>query len=79
MSSEDVQRLTLYMNPVSVRSIMVRFAFAMRGDGGVDSTPIAIEERVVNIFELEQLEEWYFEVNPKAQVIHFPYDPTYTC
>lgn len=68
MVPEEGDDVTLYFHPFSVRSAMVRFAIALRGDVDPGLTPIAITERAVDIFEMEQLEEWFMlEVNPKGQ------------
>ena len=48
---------------------MVRYTFLLAGAAAVGSLPIALELRPVNLFENEQLEEFYLcSVNPKGQV-----------
>lgn len=69
MDPGNVEETTLYYHPFSVRSAMVRYTIALRGHVGAGAVPIIVKEREVDIFEMEQLEEWFmFEVNPKGQV-----------
>jgi hypothetical protein len=59
----------LYVNAYSICSIMVRYTLAIRGIGLDVSTQMVVEEREVNIFEGEQMEEAFLcDVNPKGQV-----------
>ncbi|KAI9707886.1 MAG: hypothetical protein M1820_004492 [Bogoriella megaspora] len=69
MGSTRIDHMTLYMNPYSVRSTMIRLAIALRGEARADAIPIIVQEHEVDIFEMEQLEERFmFEVNGKGQV-----------
>jgi hypothetical protein len=77
MAFENTQRFVLYTNKYSVRSIMTRFAIALRGTVGLGSIPIRVEEREVDIVEkMEHMDERFLlEVNLKGQVQCLPFDP----
>jgi hypothetical protein len=69
MASSKVDNCVLYMNPFSVRSAMVRFALALRGQVRDGSASISVREQVVDIYTMEQLDQPYlFNVNEKGQV-----------
>jgi glutathione S-transferase len=58
---------TLYCFPFSAYSIIVRYAFALRGEPKEQS--IEIEEHLINLHKDEEVTEWYLtKVNSKGQV-----------
>lgn len=63
---------TLYWNPYSICSLMVRYTLETRGppkDGELDWN---IENKAINIFAGEQISEHFLcEVNPKGEVSIF--------
>jgi hypothetical protein len=60
---------TLYHSFYSVCSIMMRLMMAVRGEQADPSVIITVAEKQIDIFNEEQLSEWYLsEVNPKGQV-----------
>lgn len=66
---------TLYHNPWSVCSIMVRQTIAIRGLPQNAASELSIKEEVVDIFHGEQLTERYLcEINPEGQVMILPAD-----
>lgn len=59
----------LYHNRLSICSIMVRYTLAIRGIAKDTASEMVVEEREIDIFHEEQLEESYLcDVNPKGQV-----------
>jgi hypothetical protein len=62
-------KFTLYHNPYSVCSIMVRQTIAIRGEAKSADLEVPITEQVVDIFNEEQLSEHFLcEINPLGQV-----------
>ena len=67
-SLQDIgQPYTLYHNPFSLCSLMVRFTLALISQ--FEPLPLKLEEREIDIQHGGQLEEFYLcEVNPKGTV-----------
>lgn len=59
----------LYHNPYSICSLMVRYTVALRGAAKDVSSEMHISEKIVDIYNGEQLEEDYLSnINPLGQV-----------
>lgn len=65
-----VSEYTLYHNTFSICSIMMRYLIAVRGEpADAASSMGVIKEKMIDIFNEEQLEEDYLlHVNPRGQV-----------
>ncbi|KIY00911.1 uncharacterized protein Z520_03577 [Fonsecaea multimorphosa CBS 102226] len=60
---------TLYHNPFSICSLMVRYTVALRGPARDKASEIPIQDQSVDIFHEEQLSEHFLRnINPKGQV-----------
>jgi hypothetical protein len=69
MAYDRTDHVMLYTNTYSLRSLMTRFTIALRGKAAATSIPVIVEEREVNIYEMEQMNETFMlEVNAKGQV-----------
>ncbi|KAJ9603930.1 hypothetical protein H2200_011452 [Cladophialophora chaetospira] len=63
------QPCTLYYDPRSICSSMVRYTLLYTGSPSQGSLPLDVEPHRIDIFNGEQLTEFYLcEVNPKGQV-----------
>lgn len=60
-------KCTLYHNPYSVCSIMVRYTLALRGPAKDNLPALEVEEKPVDIFNQEQLSEDFLKINPYGQ------------
>lgn len=60
-------KCTLYHNPYSVCSIMVRYTLALSGLAKDDPPALEVEEKCVDIFDEEQLSEDFLKINPYGQ------------
>lgn len=66
---DDANTYVLYHHIYSVRSLMVRYAFAIAGEVDPVSSGIKIREESIDIFHDEQLNEHFLlDINPKGQV-----------
>jgi hypothetical protein len=73
MNGEHKPAFVLWHNTYSICSIMVRYTIKLRGTPRSPASEMTFEEREVDIFHDEQLEESFFcEVNPKGQVSEGP-------
>lgn len=63
------QSYTLYHNPYSICSIYIRYTLAIAGPPKSPDVAMDIEEKVIDLFQSEQLEEQFLkEVNAKGLV-----------
>jgi hypothetical protein len=72
------QPCILYHHPQSICSLMVRYTFALAGAPVPGDLPISLKLQEVDIFQNEQLEEFYLcNINPKGQVRYtYPSSPS---
>lgn len=66
---------TLYHNPFSICSIMVRYAFAVRGEPKDSQHRMNLREEIYDIMNKEQLSEHYLcdiNANGEVPVLEFP-------
>ncbi|KAH8820179.1 hypothetical protein F5884DRAFT_893113 [Xylogone sp. PMI_703] len=60
---------TLYYNPFSICSLMMRWLVVIRGEPKDEESRMDISIREIDIFHEEQFSEWYLcDVNPNGQV-----------
>lgn len=64
-----IQSYTLYHNPYSICSLYARYTLALAGPPKSPDMAMHVEEKVIDLFQSEQLEERFLrEVNAEGMV-----------